>query len=229
VLGPAIAALVATASIAPICGTVVGAILLAWSRGKLGRLLPSLVIAFAIAAFIFSPLLTSRYDQQVQHASRTQSGVVVPTTIAARWQVWTKQYFPLLSGRMLFGYGPEPPAQVQWQYTESVYVSMLLRGGVILLCVYLALMYALFKGARRIVGDEDPDRSALARVLAVSVVMLVFMHVVSSYFIVNGLGHLMWVLAALVFYEPAVSVSNAETKAPRAPLPRTAVQPARAR
>jgi O-antigen ligase len=114
--------------------------------------------------------------------------------------VWTHQYFPALDGHWLTGYGPGTPPGITFGYTESVYLELLLRGGVILLAMYLCLMVALVAAAWPVARARRSSESRLAaRVLVVLLAALVYLHLLEPYFVVTGLPHVLWVLAALAF------------------------------
>jgi hypothetical protein len=185
-------ALVLTLTAAPILGVILGSVALGvWLR-RFGRV--AVVVAFALSAsvLLFTSQFERRYEQQFG-----SGGLGVPQTLSFRFDVWTEQYLPFLSSRLATGYGPDSP-QLDWGYAESVYVSMLLRGGLPLLLVYLALTLALVTAAHRRVSGSDPLQRLVGRVLVLALVMLAFMHFVSSYFITSGLPHLLWVLAGVL-------------------------------
>jgi O-Antigen ligase len=200
-------ALVLTLTAAPMLGVIVGSVLLGlWVR-RFGRVAVVVAAGLAVAVLLFAPLFRARYEQQFG-----TSGVGVPETLVFRYDVWTEQYLPFLSNRLATGYGPDTPP-VGWGYTESVYITMLVRGGLPLLLVYLALMWALLVAAYRSTADNDPFQAAVARVMVVAVVMLVFMHFVSSYFVTSGLPHLMWALAGVLFAQRTAVRTGAEVSA----------------
>jgi cell division protein FtsW (lipid II flippase) len=86
---------------------------------------------------------------------------------------------------------------VRFPYTESLYMTLLLHGGVVLLGVFLLLALALLEaGLRARDGPEDAGRAA-GRVLVVGVVLLTVMHLFEPYFLNTGMAHLLWITAAL--------------------------------
>jgi hypothetical protein len=109
------------------------------------------------------------------------------------------------------GYGPQIPPEVMWKYTESVYIGLLLRGGLPLLAIYGLLMWALalvaLEVARRAVRPgpirAGPDErraleQALARGTVVLVVVLAVTQLIAPLFLTTGLPHVWWIVAALV-------------------------------
>jgi hypothetical protein len=96
------------------------------------------------------------------------------------------------------GYGPELPPGALWQYTESQYVTLLLRGGFPLLIIYGLLNWTLFAEARRRSRWQGVDR-VIGRTVEALTVILVPMLVLDNYFINSGLAELWWILAGLLF------------------------------
>ena len=193
---------IATATIAPIAGVVIGALVLGFWMRKLSKLVVGIAIGLMVLALLFSPLLTSRYDQQFGTGTViTHRPDYVPQTLWARYLIWTDQYIPALAknDRWFAGYGPGVPPEVDWPYTESLYITMVLRGGIILLAIYGFLMLALATRARAYTRSRDPTQRALARVVYLSVILLLFMHIVANYFVVSGFPHLFWPLLGLLF------------------------------
>jgi hypothetical protein len=198
ILGLAIAAAVTTVTFVALIGIVVGALALAALAGHGGRLAAGIVVAAVLVALGFGGALERRYHKQFDAAAGAERPAWVPQTVDYRYRLWTQQYFPTLSGKWLTGYGPDLPPSVRFPYTESVYMTMLLRGGLVLLGVFLALMGALFlAGMRARDGPEAAGRAA-GRVTVVAVALLVAMHFMEPYFLDTGMAHLLWITAALV-------------------------------
>lgn len=217
VLGLASAALIATATIAPIAGAVVGALILGFWFRRLSKVFILAAIAGVVLALIFSPLLTGRYDQQFGSTPIvTEKPAYVPQTVWARYLIWTKQYIPALSkdDRGLIGYGPGVPPEVDWPYTESLYVTLVMRGGLLLLGIYAVLMGVIAAQARRRIRSADPTTRAIARVVYLSVVLGIVMHLVANYFVISGFPHLLWPLLGLLF-APAPRAAPAVPEATR--------------
>jgi hypothetical protein len=195
----AVAALVQTASLTPLIGVIVGGLVIGYWSQRLVRVLAGLAVIAAVIAVLFAPLLGARLRDQFHPAPTTQRSAVVPQTIAFRYQVWTNEFAPILSGHLLTGYGPEPPATLSFGYTESLYVTLILRGGLPLLLVYFGLVAALLAQTRPVLADPDVERRVVARVLTIMFVMLIFMHLFISYFVDSGSPHLLWILAGVAF------------------------------
>lgn len=204
--------LVLTVTLAPMLGALAGALLLAWWYRRAGRVVAYAAIACTLLAVAFQPLLSRRTDDQFQaRASSSAQYSLVPHTVSNRVGFWRDQYLPALQGRWLAGYGPQIPPEVTWRFTESVYITMLLRGGLPLLGLYAGLSLALALMAldlgRRApprVGEhahEDELRlveRALGRGVLVIVALLAVLQLTAPYFVTTGLPHVWWIAAALV-------------------------------
>jgi O-Antigen ligase len=190
------AGIAATASLAPIFAAVAGAVMLGWWSRRLGSTVGGLLVVGLLAAILFAPQFTDRFDQQYRSASA--SGFV-PQTISFRYDVWTEQVLPVLSGHWITGVGTDSPADASWKSTESIYFTMLLRGGIPLLAAYLALIGFLVVEALGATRGGPSARRALARVVVVAVVMLSIIQIFNPLLVGVGVPHLLWVLIALLF------------------------------
>lgn len=193
-------ALAATVSLAPIAGALVGVLALACWHRRLGRVAVILAVAAVTAGILIGSDLQRRVDDQLGPVATKQTTGSFPPTLAARWDIWTTQYLPQLEGRWATGYGPDQPPfpLVTWPSTESIYVEMLMRGGVTLLVLYLALMWTLAAGALRESRDGDSDGRAAGRALVVSVVVLAVIQAIIPLFTGAGVPFVLWSLAGIV-------------------------------
>ncbi len=204
VLVAAAAGMAAAATATPVLGALAGSMLLAWRYGRVGRVGLSLVVAVSIAGIAIGSVISARYEQETTSPAYVQPGLTLPTngalpaSVAYRVAVWTQEFLPTISHNIVTGYGPELPPGAVWQYTESQYVTLLLRGGLPLLVIYGFLNWSLFAQARRRSGRPGVDR-VIGRTTEALVVILVPMLVVENYFIDPGLAELWWILAGLLF------------------------------
>ena len=204
--------LVLTVTLAPMIGALLGSLALAWWYRRSGRMLAWVAVGCAVAVVAFAPLLSRRTDDQFQAASSSNASYsLVPHTVSSRVGFWTDQYLPALQGRWVTGYGPQIPPEVTWKYTESVYIGLLLRGGLPLLAIYGLMTWALvlvaLEVARRPVRPgpirAGPDErraleQALARGTVVLLAVLAVTQLIAPLFLTTGLPHVWWILAALV-------------------------------
>ncbi len=192
------AALVVTLTITAIVGAAAVAVVLGVRTGRGRAVLVSLATVAVGSVLLFGPFLAGRAEEQLGTAGGDTTAVAVPQTISYRLEVWQEEYVPLVERYILIGYGPDLPASLRWQHTESVYLTLLLRGGLLLLGVYVALMVALFLAARDAErADESAPRVAGAALVALLPALAV-MQLLFPYFTSGGLPHVLWILAALV-------------------------------
>ena len=193
-----VAAMLTTVTFTPLIFAVVAAVILGAWYGRPATVAGGLVVAAIVAVALFGPRLAHRVDQQFSNPGGDRPSWV-PQTVNYRYQVWTHQYFPALSGKWFTGYGPDLPPSVRFPYTESLYMTLLLHGAIPLLAIYLLMTAAMIGAAVRSRDDPESERRASARALAVIGALLIFMHVIEPYFILTGGSHLIWILAALAF------------------------------
>jgi hypothetical protein len=205
VLGLAVAALCTTVTMSVILGAAAGALALGvWWR-RMDLVVPALAVGGALAVLVFGGAFERRIDQQFGDEGRDRPAWV-PLTMEYRYRIWRDQYVPVMSGSRYFtGYGPDDPPNLVFSYTESLYVTLVLRGGIPLLLIYAGLCLALLAAAIRARDDPEPAFRIGARVTAVALVLLVPMHWVEPYFIFTGMGTLLWIVAALAMNGRAAS------------------------
>jgi hypothetical protein len=124
---------------------------------------------------------------------------LVPQSVQFRFTVWEEQFLPVIEQNPATGYGATTPSELSWTYTESVYITMLLRGGFVLLMVFCAFWIALLVRSWTRVHDPDVGVRLAARALAASALVLIPMHAIFPYFTAPGLPHVIAVLAGLAF------------------------------
>jgi hypothetical protein len=215
VLAIALSGQASTVTATPVLAAIAGSLALGlWFR-SLGRVAYWLSIGVVIAAIVFGPSLARRAHQQYQQTPTVlaaNSSPLVPQTLAYRYAIWKTQYVPVMSGHWLTGYGPDVPAAlpgtVPWKFSENLYISLALRGGVPLLLIFTGLMAALFTTARREARTVEPEARVVSRVVAIIVVLLVGMHFIEPYFIGVGMTHLFWALCGLMLAAGATGTSG---------------------
>ena len=201
-LAAASVALVMTVTITTMAGTVIASLFIVARYRR--RLLAPFLVAMVVLGVAFSPLLAQRYHDQTTVAVGTVGAArnpLVPETVAYRWDVWTNQSFPTVRKHLLLGVGPNLPDTVAWRSTETMYFTLLFRGGVPLLALWFALAATLMFTASRVREAADPAARVAGRGLLVLVGTLLVMQLTQPYFTYGGLGHVLWLLAALVTTE----------------------------
>jgi hypothetical protein len=189
----------ATATATPIIGVIAGVLTLAYWYRQLSRVIFALGLAVTFAVLIFGSTISSRYNQEFTsestHYGQSIGNSLIPSSVVFRWEVWTHEYIPTIEEHLVTGYGPDLPPNPIWKFTESAYISLLLRGGVPLVLLFGWLMWL---AARRSLAVQD-DRQPVARVMVVLVAILVVIQIQDNYFLDAGFPQLWWVLAGLLF------------------------------
>ncbi|RKS80739.1 hypothetical protein CLV35_0207 [Motilibacter peucedani] len=194
--------LVASLTIIAMIGTLLAAVVLGVRKGRVVQLLGVLVASVAVATAAFGPTLVTRLSTQFSGpavgTTGGSSGGFLPHSLAYRLEVWTTQYGPALKPHLLAGYGPGIPPEVNWKFTESLYLTLLLRGGVPLLAAFAFWCLFLWTRARRAEGSVRPEESALGHAMSAIVLGTIVMDISNPYFVNNGFPHALWVLAGLL-------------------------------
>lgn len=195
-------ALLETLDIAPILALVAGILIVGVWLGGFSRVLIGLAVAVAIGLTIFGGRVNGRVGSEFNRSPGASRSALVPQTIQYRIDLWDQELIPLLKEHPLTGYGPNLPSQLQnFPYTESQYVNLLFRGGVLLLGIWVAMFVAMgragLKSARR---DEDPFQNALGAAVAVGILCLFFMQSIEAYFVDDGTPQVLWMLVGLLSF-----------------------------
>jgi hypothetical protein len=205
VVALAAVAAVSTVSFTPISGAIAGSLWLAMTARRIGRWLGGLAAFAVVLSLAFGPVLESRYHEQFVTSSPVKEHPYLPQNVNFRINVWTKEFAPILREHVLTGYGPDLPPGLRFAYTESIYITLLLRGGLPLLLIYGGIMIAVAVRARDLRHDSDPERRAVARTLATAVVLIALMQMMTNYFVNAGFPHVFWILTAIVFSRDATA------------------------
>jgi hypothetical protein len=204
VLGFAVAAITLTLTLGPIIGAVAGSIWLGVISGRSQKVIGWLVVGALVVVTLLGPFLAARLDQQFESRVGQASGAggpsFLPQTIRYRVQVWQEEYLPLVADNLLTGYGPGLPPYINWRYTETLYVTLLLKGGLPLLAIFVGLMYAGWLLARRVASAPlaSSEERSIAQVVQIVIVILIPMHFINPYFANTGLAHPLWILFGLL-------------------------------
>lgn len=195
-------ALLSTATVGPLIATVLAGLYLAWRRGVLHVVVAAAIPVALIAAIGFGGSLGGRAQQQYATSASSDRIPLVPQTISYRWFVFRDQSVPALQGRWASGFGPDLPPQLalgNFPFTETAYVTLLLRGGVPLLAAFLVLLAAVARAARRAQrrARSDFEWSVATVVLAMTVAYGV-LQLIESYLLDAGPPHAYWALVGLM-------------------------------
>jgi O-antigen ligase len=109
-------------------------------------------------------------------------GSILPQTLQFRIEVWERDFFPLINSNFIDGFGPIVATQGLFPHSESMYVSLLLRGGIVLLLVFAAMILVSF-WRMRVLSASSPDKyvAATAQAAGFFIACLVISMVIHPY------------------------------------------------
>jgi hypothetical protein len=195
-------ALACTATLVTLAAAMVGVLILAIRARQPFKLLLLLGGVSLAGLTGIGPNLSRRVTGQIEGQLPTYTLKAttswLPPNVAFRVEVWRDQYLPVVSQHLLLGYGPGVPASVTWDSTESLYITLLMRGGVPLLLAFVALVVAMWMAARAAERSPESQDHALGLTLTTVVLVMTFMHVIHPYFTDAGFPHALWILLALL-------------------------------
>src|SRR3984885_3714080 len=198
-------ALVETLSIAPIIALVAGVAILGIYFKGITRVVAGLAVVIIAGLLVFGARIDARFTQEYGRAPGTQGSALVPQTIQHRFDLWTTELIPALKGHVVTGYGPAlPPQFANFPYTESLYINLLYRGGLVLLAIFLGLAVSMVVASLRARLDRDPLQKALGPAVAMAVVALVVIGFIESYFTDDGPPQALWMLLGLLAFRDAL-------------------------
>jgi hypothetical protein len=194
----ALAAMVSTGTFTTALGALAAALVFGAWYGRLGRVMAGIGAAAAAGAALFGSLIAERVAFSFHAAPGSDRPAFVPQSLDYRLDLWTEQLLPAIAGRWLTGWGPDLPSSLSFEYTESMYLTLLFRGGIPLLLVYAAMTLALAGVAWRVATrSARPLDRMLGRLMFTLVALLAVLHLLEPYFATTGLPHLIWIVAAL--------------------------------
>ncbi|MCB0997406.1 MAG: hypothetical protein KDB21_20075 [Acidimicrobiales bacterium] len=184
-----VAAMLLTLTFTTFLMGVAAVVVIAFIRGQATRVVAVGASLLIPLFFLFAPYVGGRIEEQFTPASTSSGTSFVPESIAYRFNVWGDEYLPALKGRVLLGYGSPVPPDVGWPYAESLYIELLLRGGLFLLLAYVAYTLLAVGAGRRGAARDEPALASAGLAVAVLMVLLIPMHTVFPYFSTTGLPH----------------------------------------
>lgn len=113
-------------------------------------------IAVGVVAIAYSPLGVLVSDRFQRQSSGDEG--IVPQTVWFRFEVWINDYLPVIAKSLWLGYGTLGDDSGLFKHTESMYIWLLLHGGILLLVFFVAMYVrvgiALWTARRG--ASEDP-------------------------------------------------------------------------
>jgi hypothetical protein len=203
VFAVSVMALISTAAAGMVIATTIGSLYICWRRRVLYAALAFAGPVVVIGFIAFGSILNNRAEQQYVTPSATAYAIpYAPQSVSYRYSLFRVQNAPALKGRWASGYGPDLPPQLalgNFPYSETAYVSLLLRGGVPLLLVFLGLLACLIATARRRQQEaEDELQWSLATVVLIATVSYLFLQLIESYLLDSGPPHAFWAYVGLM-------------------------------
>ena len=196
------AALLSTATIGPLIATVLGGLYLSWKRGVLHVVLAALVPVVLIVAIAFGGTLSGRASQQYSSSASGYRIPLLPESISYRYAIFHEQSEPALAGRWATGFGPNLPVQLtlgNFPFTETAYVTLLLRGGVPLLCIFILLLLVVGRAARDAQRRASTDFEwSVATVVLTMTVSYLILQLIESYLLDSGPPHAYWAVVGIM-------------------------------
>ncbi len=202
------AALVASVTVTLFLWTPVAIVVAAFLARRTRRALAVLTAIAAGALVLFPSILLDRFEAQTTAASGAGGGLV-PQTVAYRFLVWQRDYFPLLEQGAAFGVGNELPSSVFFTSTENQFITWALRGGLVLVAAACVAMAALLVRSYRHTRSADRPTATAAMALVGVLVFLPAALMVWPYLTNAGLP------LALFGFAGAL-LANSPGRAPRA-------------
>lgn len=199
-----VAALTLTLTYTAFAGALGAVALVGVLHGRGRLVLRRIGIVVAAAALVFSGALAHRAHDQFAGGGRTSSSSLLPQTVQFRLAVWQDQFLPAIEERPVLGWGATTPDAVLWPFSESVYLTLLLRGGVALLSLYVAMWAAMILRAldasrRTRQRTEEGVQGVVAPAVVGAATVLIPMQALFPYFTSPGVPHLLLLLCGLAF------------------------------
>jgi hypothetical protein len=196
-VGASVIAMTLTFTFTAAFGLLVGVGLIAARAGRLVELFKIGAVAAVVLGGLLGPSIGERISEQFEPRAGRNRSSFVPETVDYRFEVWQDQYLPAVADSPVLGYGPELPESITWVYTESMYLSLQLLGGLPLVLAFAALVWTFLASMASSRRSPDPSLQAPARAVIAVTIVLIPMHAIFPYFSSPGLPHLVWLLAGV--------------------------------
>jgi hypothetical protein len=196
-VGASVIAMTITFTFTAAFGLLVGVALIAARAGRLVGLFKIGAVAAVVLVGLLGRSIGERISEQFEPRAGRNRSSFVPETVDYRLEVWQDQYLPAVADSPVLGYGPELPESITWVYTESMYLSLQLLGGLPLVLAFAALVWTFLASMAPSQRSPDPSLQAPARAVIAVTIVLIPMHAIFPYFSSPGLPHLVWLLAGV--------------------------------
>jgi hypothetical protein len=200
--------LVSTNSFTSVGVLAIGLLVLAVASGRLTstRLwigLGAMIVGLGIVGVIFREWIQEQIAFQFSsfaygYGYVERSIPFLPRTVANRLISWNEQFGPVIAETWFLGYGPQLP-DVGAQSDDSQYIYMLLKGGILYVLAFLALIGALLRATWVRYRRAAPRSWArITHLLGFTLLMaLQPAFVLQAYFTYAGVADYLWVVLGL--------------------------------
>jgi hypothetical protein len=191
------AALLLTVTATVAAWAVVAIVLLGWRRRQLAQSVAVLGTAVLVGGLLFSGPIASRVAEQRVTTVLVENPTIpdfLPQTLNYRLSIWQRDYLPLLDEALPYGISNELPESVLFAHSENAYITLTLRGGLLLLGAAAAAMVLLGRELAR--GGRRSDlESGVNDVLLSVLLFLPFATMIWPYFTNSGFPQTFFALA----------------------------------
>jgi len=205
-------AMVASAAFGLLIAAAIGCLYISWKRGILHVALAATVPILLVVAVGFGGIYGGRAEQQYSTSTDTYRTPYVPQTLSYRYRLFEEQSVPALAGRWATGYGPDLPPQLalsNFPFTETAYVTLLLRGGVLLLTLFLVLLGSVYRTAWAARSHAQTDfQSSVATVVVLTTVSFAVLQLIESYLLDSGPSQAYWAYVGVMMAAGAANTSQ---------------------
>jgi hypothetical protein len=167
------AALVLALTVTVIGWVVLAVLLVAVRRGRVAQALLLLSAVAGLSMLLFAGPISQRIQAQSTRTATTvnaSSSTLLPQTLSYRISVWQRDYVPLLERAVPLGVSNELPASVVFKHAENQYITLVLRGGVLLLLGAVSALVLIGRELQR--AARDPGLVGTVAVAALAVLVL---------------------------------------------------------
>ena len=154
------------------------------------------MVAILFGTAIMAIPLSQNILQRIAYQYR--DGGLIPQTLAFRFEVWRKVFWPIIEKTWLWGFRPIMPTTLSWLYPESQYFELLLRSGIISLLAHLLWIGLTLAWLIHIIRTDVELRRFLAISTFILFIILSIMGLTNGVFTYSGVIEYLWILIALI-------------------------------
>jgi hypothetical protein len=180
-----------TASLTGTLALFLGLFVLLFQSPPAKRLVKPLLLLSPLVGFIlatvFWSILSERLQIQFGHAATS----LIPSSFRIRIHMWRELMWPWVERYWLWGLGPY---RWGWPTEESYYMLLILKGGILALLSYFALLGVMLFRLRRYFAWIRQWQGAVSLVLWIQLLQVFISNISGSHFESNGVAEIMFLL-----------------------------------